>query len=252
MSPPSAASAAAASRPFKATRASPRATSSRPSRASGAMLVFSSSSPRSTTCLSSSWSSCSSRKTRLRDRSGEMTSKEGFSVVAPIMVTVPSSTWGRIASCWALLKRWISSMNRTVRSPARRWSLASATTLRRSATPAVTADIATILALVSVASRPARVVLPLPGGPHRMMLGRLPDLVRRRRTSTTSRWPTRSSNFFGRRRVASGAWGSEPAGVGNSSPWSIQPNSELDTLSQAPRLEFAGRVHLLVLQLRGA
>ncbi len=31
-------------------------------------------------------------------------------------VTVPSSTWGSSASCWALLKRWISSRNRTVRS----------------------------------------------------------------------------------------------------------------------------------------
>ena len=29
-------------------------------------------------------------------------------------VTVPSSTWGRMTSCWALLKRWISSTNRMV------------------------------------------------------------------------------------------------------------------------------------------
>ena len=43
-----------------------------------------------------------------------MTSKYGFSVVAPMSVIVPSSTCGRSASCWALLKRWISSMNRTV------------------------------------------------------------------------------------------------------------------------------------------
>ena len=32
-------------------------------------------------------------------------------------VIVPSSTCGRSASCWALLKRWISSMNRTVGGP---------------------------------------------------------------------------------------------------------------------------------------
>jgi hypothetical protein len=38
-----------------------------------------------------------------------LTSKYGFSVVAPISVTSPSSTAGRSASCWALLKRWISS-----------------------------------------------------------------------------------------------------------------------------------------------
>ena len=45
-----------------------------------------------------------------------MTSNDGFSVVAPIRVTVPSSTAGSRASCWALLNRWISSMKRTVRS----------------------------------------------------------------------------------------------------------------------------------------
>jgi hypothetical protein len=44
-------------------------------------------------------------KTWQRERRGEVTSKEGFSVVAPIRVTVPSSTKGRMASCWALLKR---------------------------------------------------------------------------------------------------------------------------------------------------
>ena len=43
--------------------------------------------------------------TRERERSGEMTSKDGFSVVAPIRVIRPDSTWGRKASCWALLKR---------------------------------------------------------------------------------------------------------------------------------------------------
>ena len=46
-----------------------------------------------------------------------MTSKYGFSVVAPMSVTVPSSTWGSSASCWALLKRWISSRKRIVRVP---------------------------------------------------------------------------------------------------------------------------------------
>ncbi len=38
-----------------------------------------------------------------------MTSNAGFSVVAPISVIRPSSTAGSSASCWALLKRWISS-----------------------------------------------------------------------------------------------------------------------------------------------
>ena len=35
-------------------------------------------------------------------------------MVAPIRVRSPSSTAGRSASCWALLKRWISSRKRTV------------------------------------------------------------------------------------------------------------------------------------------
>ena len=46
-----------------------------------------------------------------------MTSKYGFSVVAPISVTMPSSTAGSSASCCALLKRWISSRKRIVRWP---------------------------------------------------------------------------------------------------------------------------------------
>ena len=44
-------------------------------------------------------------KTLHRDKSGEIISKDGFSVVAPMKVTVPSSTCGSIASCWALLNR---------------------------------------------------------------------------------------------------------------------------------------------------
>ena len=46
-----------------------------------------------------------------------MSSKYGFSVVAPISVISPSSTAGSSASCWALLKRWISSRKRIVRRP---------------------------------------------------------------------------------------------------------------------------------------
>ena len=46
-----------------------------------------------------------------------MTSKYGFSVVAPISVRRPVSTAGRRASCCALLKRWISSRKRIVRLP---------------------------------------------------------------------------------------------------------------------------------------
>ena len=41
-----------------------------------------------------------------------MTSKEGFSVVAPMSVTTPFSTAPSSESCWLLLNRCISSMKR--------------------------------------------------------------------------------------------------------------------------------------------
>src|SRR3954452_24670849 len=77
---------------------------------------------------------------RQRDRSAEFTSKYGFSVVAPTRITVPSSTAGSSVSCCALLKRWISSRKKIVRSPLvsrRCWARSS--TARTSARPAVTA-----------------------------------------------------------------------------------------------------------------
>ena len=46
-----------------------------------------------------------------------MISKLGFSVVAPMSVSVPSSDGGRRLSCWALLSRWISSTKRMVCAP---------------------------------------------------------------------------------------------------------------------------------------
>ena len=48
------------------------------------------------------------------DKSAWLISNEGFSVVAPISVIVPSSTWGSNASCCALLNLWISSINKMV------------------------------------------------------------------------------------------------------------------------------------------
>src|SRR5207249_4350528 len=94
----------------------------------------------------------------------------------------------------------------------------------------------TIRAFVSVERSPASVVLPLPGGPHRTMLGRWPDWVSWRSTSTTRRWPTRSSNFFGRIRVASGGAGRTPASFGKSSPWSI-PDRILNSTDTMPPSE---------------
>jgi len=69
-----------------------------------------------------------------------MTSKEGFSVVAPIKVKVPRSTWGRKLSCWALLKWWISSTTSTVAWPARCSCSASWMIFFKSLTPEVTAE----------------------------------------------------------------------------------------------------------------
>ena len=105
-----------------------------------------------------------------RDSSAEFTSNEGFSVVAPIRTMSPASTRGRKASCCALLKRWISSMNRSVRAPPRRRaSSASAITARISLIPESTALNATNRACVAVAISRASVVLPVPGGPQRMI-----------------------------------------------------------------------------------
>ena len=61
-------------------------------------------------------------------------------MVAPISVTRPSSTAGSRASCWALLKRWISSRKKIVSVPlARRRCSARSSTARTSARPACTA-----------------------------------------------------------------------------------------------------------------
>ncbi len=94
-----------------------------------------------------------------------MTSKNGFSVVAPISVTSPSSTAGRSASCCALLKRWISSRKKTVRRPVRRRSSARSSIERTSARPALTADCSSNAPSAAVATMRAIVVLPVPGGP---------------------------------------------------------------------------------------
>ena len=78
--------------------------------------------PRSTSWRIAVRSSGSSRNSVDRLRSGALTSKNGFSVVAPISVSVPSSTAGSSASCCDLENRWISSRNRIVpcpRSPSR-------------------------------------------------------------------------------------------------------------------------------------
>ena len=172
--------------------------------ASSSIVTSTACSPRSTIVRRSDAGSAPSLNTRVRDSSAEMTSNEGFSVVAPISVTVPSSTCGSTASCCALLKRWISSMKSTVGRPSCRRCRASATTRRRSATPAVTADRLSKWPETLRARTRASVVLPEPGGPQSTMLGRWPAEMRRPSTDTSSSWPSTSSSRSGRRRAARG------------------------------------------------
>ena len=140
---------------------------------------------------------------------GGLTSKNGFSVVAPMRVTRPVSTPGSSASCCDFENRWTSSRNRIVpcpRSP-RRWRARSSTS-RTSFTPALTALSCSKALLVWAAMAWARVVLPVPGGPQRIT-----DERRSASTSVRSGWPapnscscpTMSSSVRGRRRAARGA-----------------------------------------------
>ncbi len=83
-----------------------------------------------------------SRTTTLqRDNRAPFNSKDGFSVVAPIRTISPVSMKGRKTSCWARLKRWISSRKRIVRCFVRaRRCRASSRTSRISLTPVATAE----------------------------------------------------------------------------------------------------------------
>ena len=86
-------------------------------------------------------------------------------MVAPISVTSPSSTAGSSASCWALLKRWISSRKKIVGRPALRRSVARAITSRTCGRPAFTAESSSNAPWALPAMIRASVVFPVPGGP---------------------------------------------------------------------------------------
>ena len=150
--------------------------------------------------------------------------ERGFSVVAPISVTVPSSTSCSSPSCCARLKRWISSMNRIGRRPAARNLRASLKASRTSATPDMTAESAISGSPTAAASRRAKVVLPQPGGPHRMTEDRRPAASIRPSGASgfnTSSWPSTSSSRRGRMRSASGR---SAAGLGADSTAPAAPN----------------------------
>ena len=130
-------------------------------------------------------------------------------MVAPIRLTVPFSTQGSKASCWAVLKRCTSSMNRIVR---RLWwasrSRAASTSARRSFTPASTALRLLKWARVLPAMIRAKVVLPVPGGPCRIRFPTRSAAMARRSRRPGPRiasWPTKSSRLRGRIRSARGA-----------------------------------------------
>ena len=165
-------------------------------------------SARSSSACSSSAVSDSSRNSVERDRSGPVSEKKGFSVVAPIRTNKPSSTCGRSASCWVRLNRCTSSRNRMVPRPCSpRRARARSAASRTSFTPAVTAESGSNALLVAPATSRAIVVLPVPGGPQSTT-----DESRSASMSTRSGrpgprrccWPNTSSSERGRRRAASG------------------------------------------------
>ena len=158
--------------------------------------------------MSASERLCSST-TREREMSAELTSKNGFSVVAPTSTMTRSSTACRSESCWLRLKRWISSTNRIVRDPliARRFSAASISRRRSDTVPPI-ADTSTNVALVAWAITWASDVLPVPAGPYRMIeLKRSCSMAARSQLPgpTASSCPTSSSSVRGRIRTANGA-----------------------------------------------
>ena len=90
---------AATSSVFSAIRASPLLTAIKWARASSSTSTRRAATPRSRSASArltmvpiSSSRSGSRRRTRERDTSVELTSKNGFPVVAPMRITVPSST----------------------------------------------------------------------------------------------------------------------------------------------------------------
>ncbi len=136
-----------------------------------------------------------------------MSSKDGFSVVAPTRMIVPSSMSGRKASCCARLKRWISSTKSSVPRPLPRRRRAASNSFLRSATPVKIALIWTKARSVASARSRAIVVFPTPGGPQKMIEPSAPSASIRPSGPSGPRrcsCPTTSSSRRGRCRSASG------------------------------------------------
>jgi len=105
--------------------------------------------------------------TRAANRRAALSSKRGFSVVAPMSVTGAVFHHRQETVLCARLKRWISSTKSSVPRPIIRRERAASKTFLRSATPEKIAEICSKARSVSRASRRATVVLPVPGAPRR-------------------------------------------------------------------------------------
>ena len=98
--------------------------------------------------------------------------KDGFSVVAPIITSLPLSTKGRNTSCCFLLKRWISSRKRMVGIFALEYVFShSPKTVFTSSIPQVQHESVLNGHFVHFDIIYATVVFPQPGGPTRMKEG---------------------------------------------------------------------------------
>ncbi len=177
--------------------------------ASSGSLRLSDSSARSNRFSSAASSSGRNTSTRARDKSAAFSSNDGFSVVAPTSVTVPSSITGRNESCCARLKRWISSMKSSVPLPVWRRARAASNAFFRSATPEKTAESCSKCRSVSSASSRATVVLPVPGGPQRIREPSVPERSMRVSAPSGPRrwsWPTTSDERARAQAVRQRSW----------------------------------------------
>ena len=244
-----------------AARASPFAKTARARSWSSDTRTFSEPNPRASvtarlrSVTRSSSPSPFRTNTLQRESNAPLTSKDGFSVVAPMRMMLPRSTNGRNASCCALLKRWISSTKTIVLRPKARSSSAWCITSLISLMPLVTAENVMNRAFVVRAITFASVVLPTPGGPQKIIEGTTSRSIIPRSifpSPTRCDWPTTSSSVRGRRRSASGTLSSGSPSVRpekrlcstgftlikpNPKPWTSDPSQKL----REGRLQARGR-----------
>ena len=155
----------------------------------------------------SSWVRAWRTNTLHRESSAPLISKEGFSVVAPMSRMLPFSTKGRKASCWALLKRWISSTKTMVRSPELPVALGLLHHRADLLDPAGDGGKVDEFRLCGVGDDPGQGGLSHPGGPQKIMEEIWSRSISWRRTfpgPSKCCCPTYSANVRGRSRAARG------------------------------------------------